>query len=60
MQISLKAARINANVTIEQAAKAVGVSCGTIRNWEIGTGQPGYQQFRALCKLYGVDTDTIK
>lgn len=60
MQISLKAARINAGITIDQAAKAANVSYGTIRNWESGKTTPGIGKFRALCQLYGVSMADIK
>lgn len=60
MKLSLKAARINAGVTVEQAANAAAVSTSTIYNWESGITDPGYKQLRALCELYGVDTNSIK
>ena len=60
MQLSLKAARINAKITVEQAAGAVAVSRATLYNWESGITDPSYKQLRALCELYGVDTNSIK
>ncbi len=60
MQLSLKAARINAEITVERAADAVAVSRSTLYNWESGITEPGYKQLRALCELYGVDTNSIK
>lgn len=33
-QISLKAARVNANLTLEEASKQLGISRNTLMNWE--------------------------
>ena len=60
MQITLKAARVNANVTRKEAAKAVEVDPQTIYNWESGKTTPGIGKFRALCQLYGVSMTDIK
>lgn len=59
MQISLKAARVNANLTQKEAAKAIGVDATTIFKWENGRTAPRFHQFKALCALYGVDMDCI-
>ena len=37
-KISLKAARVNAGLTQEQAARAIGKTKQTIVNWEAGNG----------------------
>ena len=47
-KITLKAARINANMRQTDAAIEVGVSRDTIRNWETGRSSPKVDQ---LCKL---------
>lgn len=60
MQITLKAARVNANVTRKEAAKAVGVDPQTIGNWERGKTTPDIGKFHALCQLYGVPMTDIK
>lgn len=39
-KITLKAARINANMRQTDAAMEVGVSRDTIRNWETGRSSP--------------------
>lgn len=51
-QISLKAARINAEMTQKQAAKSINVCRDTLKNWENGKGEPRASQLKALCDLY--------
>ena len=59
MQISLKAARVNANLTQKEAAKTIGVDVTTMVKWENGRTAPRLHQFKALCSLYGFDMDCI-
>lgn len=58
-QISLAAARVNAGLTQEEAAKMVHVSKQSIVNWEKGKSEPNISQFRALCDVYGIHQDYI-
>ena len=46
MQISLKAARVNADLTILQAAKKIGIGKDTLIKWEKRSGlvNPIYQE----------------
>ena len=46
MQISLKAARVNADLTILQAAKKIGIGKDTLIKWEkrLGLVNPIYQE----------------
>jgi DNA-binding XRE family transcriptional regulator len=57
--ISLAAARVNANMTQEEVAKALNVSKNTIINWEKGRISPKYSQMVELCKLYQMPMDYI-
>ena len=57
--ISLAAARINANMTQEEAARAIGVSKGTIISWEKGRISPKYNQMVKLCEVYKMPLDAI-
>lgn len=59
MQISLKAARVNANFTQKEAAKAIGINISTIIKWENGRTYPKSYQLEALCSLYGIPLDCI-
>ena len=58
-KITIAAARVNANMTQEEAAKELHVSKTTISNWEKGRVIPSYVALRALSQLYGVPLDSI-
>lgn len=59
MQISLKAARVNANMTQKQAAKEIGVDVTTIISWETGKTSPKATQLGALCQIYKTPIDCV-
>ena len=48
MQITLRAARINAGLSREKAAKLIGVSSYTIANWETGKSYPSTKMLPRL------------
>lgn len=59
MKITLKAARINANLTQVESAKMLGVNKQTVSNWEKGNSFPDAVQIKKLEKLYKVSYDDI-
>ncbi len=59
MQVTLKAARVNANLTQKQAGERIGVDTSTIWSWENGKTSPKAFQLEALCRVYGVSIDNI-
>lgn len=59
MKVSLKAARINAGLTQEQAAKMVDIDVSTLAKWEKGRTYPTIDRFTVLCDTYGVAMDDI-
>lgn len=59
LRISLAAARVNANMTQAEAAKALQVSNQTIVNWEKGARKPSYATLKALSELYGIPINNI-
>lgn len=59
LQISLAAARTNAQLTQEDVAKGLGVGKQTIVNWEKGKTQPKITQAKEMCKLYNIPYDNI-
>ena len=59
MKISLKAARVNANLTQEDVAKQLHKGKQTITNWENGYTTIDTANFMALCSLYRVNPDDI-
>jgi transcriptional regulator with XRE-family HTH domain len=59
IQITLKAARVNAGLTQIQAAKLLGISNKTLCNWEKGYAFPTIQYIDPICELYGVSYDML-
>ena len=57
--ISLKAARVNANLTQEEAAKMLGVSKTTLQNYEAGETIPDILMTRKISDVYGFPSDFI-
>lgn len=59
VKISLAAARVNAEMTQEQAAEAMKVSKSTIINWEKGHSKIPFSSLIALCAIYDFPIDSI-
>lgn len=59
LKISLKAARVNANLSQKDAARELNVSNKTLTNWENGKSFPSAEKIDALCKLYNLSYDNI-
>ena len=59
IQISLKAARVNAGLTQEEAAKRLQITKQTLLNWEKGMSEPSISQARQLEQIYGLALDYI-
>ena len=59
IQISLRAARVNAGLTIEDVAAEMQRSKQTIINWEKGKSVPRIPDIEMLSKLYGIPQDNI-
>lgn len=60
MQITLKAARVNAGLTQQQVHEATGIARSTLKRWERGDTSPRVSELANLCKLYGVPAEHIK
>ena len=58
-KISLASARVNAQMTQQQAAEAMKVSKSTIVAWEKGKAEPRASQIEMLCNLYRVPIQCI-
>lgn len=58
-KISLKAARVNANLTLSEVAKALKKDRSTIIAWEKGRADIKIKDFNNLCKLYNISGDFI-
>jgi transcriptional regulator with XRE-family HTH domain len=59
MQISLKAARINAGKSVGESAKIAGVTERTMNKWEKGETYPRIDHLFKLCDFYGVKLDAL-
>lgn len=57
--LTLKAARINVNLTQNQAAKSLNVSNDIISNWERGKTLPNAEQIRKIVDLYKVPYENL-
>jgi len=58
-KISMAAARVNANLTQEDVAKAMKLNKSTIISWERGRITPKPAQFRMYCEIVGAPEDII-
>jgi DNA-binding XRE family transcriptional regulator len=58
-QITIAAARVNAGMTQEEAAKALGINRTTLIKWENGQVIPGTIQLIALANTYKIPIDYI-
>lgn len=59
MKISLKAARVNCNMTQQQVADIIKVSKYTIVNWEKQKTAISYASLKLLSQIYNVEIDNI-
>lgn len=58
-RISLKSARVNANLTQKELAEILGVTQITVNNWENGRSEPTLSQLRKISELSGIPMDFI-
>jgi DNA-binding XRE family transcriptional regulator len=59
LQISMAAARVNANMTQDDIAREMHISKQTVINWEKGRIIPNIAQFEMYCRLCGISKDNI-
>lgn len=59
MQITLKAARMNKQLTQRDAAAKIGVTSDTIGNWERGKSFPDAMQIKRIEEVYNVRYDDL-
>lgn len=58
-KISLKAARVNANLTQREAAKRLGICLSTLQNYESGVTVPDWNAVKRIVDVYGLPADYI-
>ncbi len=59
LKISMRAARVNANLSQEAVCKELNISKTTLINWEKGKASPSISHFIKMCKLYNISQDYI-
>ena len=59
VKISIRAARVNANLSQKEAADRLGVSNKTLGSWENGITFPPADKIPVICELYGVSYDNL-
>lgn len=59
VQMTLKAARVNAGLTQKEAANKLKVSNKTLGSWEKGDSMPNVKYIEPICNLYSVSYDNI-
>lgn len=59
MRVTIKAARVNANLTQGAFAKRVGVGVKTVQNWEAGASSPRADKMPEICAVLGCKIEDI-
>lgn len=59
MKVSLAAARVNANLTQNEAAERIGVNRSTLINWEKAKSYPTVDQIKKIEEVYNCSYDDI-
>ena len=59
-KISLKAVRVNANLTQREAADRLGISLATLQNYENGVTTPDWNMVNKMEFIYQYPIDYIK
>ena len=59
-KITLKAARVNAELTLDEAAERIGKSKQTIVNWENGKADIRYSDLLKLSEIYDMPIEYIR
>lgn len=59
IKITLAAARVNAGLSQREAAKLLGITPGTLRNYERGKQVPGWTTVKEMERIYGISADNM-
>lgn len=59
IKITLKAARVNAEMTLLQASKALGIGKDTLIKWEKNSGSVTPDRQEIISNVYGIPIDNI-
>lgn len=58
-KITLAAARVNAGLTLEEAAAELGRAPSTVSTWENYISEPKISDAQKLARIYGMDIEKI-
>ena len=58
-KITLKAARVNRNLTQDEAATALGITVKTLQNYEDGVTMPKWDMVKRIEEVYSFPADFI-
>ena len=59
MRVTIKAARVNKNLTQAEFADAVGVGVRTIQSWESGASSPRADKMPEICEVLGCGVEDL-
>jgi len=59
MRVTIKAARVNKDMTQESFAKAIDVGLRTVQSWEAGASSPRADKMLEICAVLGCEMDDI-
>ncbi len=59
MKITLRALRVNSNLTIEEASKKLGIGKETLRNYENNKTSPDQKILKKILTLYQANYDDV-
>jgi transcriptional regulator with XRE-family HTH domain len=59
-KVSLKAARVNADLNLAEAAAKLDVSISTVKNWEAKKTFPNQPMIERICAVYAIPYDMLK
>lgn len=57
--MTLKAARVNANLTVKEAAEKIGITEDTLYRYENGKSSPKIETAKTMASVYGISIDSI-
>ncbi len=59
MKVTIKALRVNANLSLTEAAEKLHITSRTLQNWESNITSPTAVQLVNICGVYGCTLDDI-
>jgi len=58
-KITMKAARVNAGLTLKEASQKIGVTLQTLACWESGKTSPTIKKAFKLCEVYDININDL-